>query len=190
MRQAIERDVAGGFSTPDKSSSRRSKATLTDEIPIARPRRSSFFAKHSPSTAAAQATWPAETDCDRLDKAFADLEQHGIVARQNFSDCGTCGVAEIPAEIDAAKKSGSKCPRLCVLSHARYRVGHRGRRPLSQLWLGGSRSKRSPEDRCRRRRYARTARSRRTGWNHRQAHWRQTGLEAPPFLRESPGAIR
>src|SRR5690606_23939670 len=40
---------------------------------------------------AEQATWPATTDCDRLDAAFAKLEDAGIVARQHFSCCGTCG---------------------------------------------------------------------------------------------------
>ena len=28
-----------------------------------------------------QATWPEETDCDRLDAAFDALQAHGIVAR-------------------------------------------------------------------------------------------------------------
>ena len=69
---------------------------------------SPYRGRYSPSTKAAQASWPAETDCDRLDRAFAELEQQGIVARQNFSDCGTCGVAEIPDEIKAAEKSGRK----------------------------------------------------------------------------------
>lgn len=53
-----------------------------------------------------EATWTARTDCDRLDLAFAELEQNGIVARQNFSDCGTCGAAEIEDEIDQARAGG------------------------------------------------------------------------------------
>src|SRR5881392_1615750 len=32
-----------------------------------------------------QAGWPVQTDCDRLDAAFADLEQAGIIARHDFS---------------------------------------------------------------------------------------------------------
>jgi hypothetical protein len=54
----------------------------------------------------AQASWPAVTDCDRLDHAFQELESIGIVSRQNFSDCGTCGAAEIVDEIQATKKRG------------------------------------------------------------------------------------
>jgi hypothetical protein len=53
-----------------------------------------------------QRGWPAITDCDRLDGAFDALEGNGVVARQNFTDCGTCGAAEIWAEIETARNSG------------------------------------------------------------------------------------
>lgn len=53
----------------------------------------------------AQKSWPAETDCDRLDAAFARLEAEGIVARQDFTCCQTCGHAEIWGEIRAAQKA-------------------------------------------------------------------------------------
>jgi len=44
---------------------------------------------------AEQATWPAETDAERV---LAVLESMpGIVARANFTCCGTCGTAEIGA---------------------------------------------------------------------------------------------
>lgn len=56
---------------------------------------------------AEQATWPAETDCDRLDAAFAELIRSGIVARQHFSCCGTCGAHEIREEMEQAEKAGS-----------------------------------------------------------------------------------
>lgn len=47
-----------------------------------------------------QATWPALTDYDRLKAALDTLETEGIVARENFTCCGTCGAAEIGAEIE------------------------------------------------------------------------------------------
>jgi hypothetical protein len=53
-----------------------------------------------------QAGWPDVTDCDRLDDAFAALTQSGIVCRQDFSCCGTCGVAEIGAEMEAEREGG------------------------------------------------------------------------------------
>lgn len=55
---------------------------------------------------AAQAHWPAVTDCDRLDAAFAALERDGIVCRQNFTCCGRCGAAEIWDELAAAEEAG------------------------------------------------------------------------------------
>jgi hypothetical protein len=53
-----------------------------------------------------QESWPAITDCDRLDAAFAELEENGVVSRQNFSCCGTCGQAEIWDEIEAVERTG------------------------------------------------------------------------------------
>jgi uncharacterized protein DUF6891 len=54
-----------------------------------------FLARHM----AEQKTWTYETDCDRLDEAFSELDRHGIVARQNFTCCQTCGHTEINTEI-------------------------------------------------------------------------------------------
>jgi uncharacterized protein DUF6891 len=55
----------------------------------------------------AQASWPAVTDNDRLDRTFAALEQTGIVARQNFACCMSCGFTEIGDEIrDRAATQG------------------------------------------------------------------------------------
>jgi hypothetical protein len=51
-----------------------------------------------------QAKWKGRTDNDRLDHAFEALERAGIVARQNFTCCSTCGHYEIGDEIKAAKK--------------------------------------------------------------------------------------
>ena len=53
-----------------------------------------------------QARWPSVTDCDRLDRAFQELEQRGIVARQNFACCQTCGNSEIGEPIAEARKKG------------------------------------------------------------------------------------
>jgi hypothetical protein len=53
-----------------------------------------------------QANWPSLTDCDRLDNAFSELESLGIISRQNFTCCGTCGTAEIRDEIGSAIDSG------------------------------------------------------------------------------------
>lgn len=53
---------------------------------------------------AKQAKWKGPTDCDRLDEAFAALNQQGIVARQDFSCCNNCGFTEIWDEIEEEEK--------------------------------------------------------------------------------------
>lgn len=53
--------------------------------------------------AAEEQSWPVPTDCDRLDRAFERLERAGIVARQNFTCCQTCGHAEIWDEVARAR---------------------------------------------------------------------------------------
>lgn len=46
-----------------------------------------------------EASWTKETDCERLDEAFAELDRKGIVARQNFSNCASDGCEEIWREV-------------------------------------------------------------------------------------------
>ena len=52
-----------------------------------------------------QTMWPEETDCDRLDRVFTTLESMGVVARQDFTCCQTCGHSEIWDEMKEASKS-------------------------------------------------------------------------------------
>ncbi|WP_432116831.1 DUF6891 domain-containing protein [Streptomyces sp. bgisy032] len=47
-----------------------------------------------------QQAWTAPTDPDRLERAFAALERAGVVARENFTCCRSCGMTEIGAEVD------------------------------------------------------------------------------------------
>jgi uncharacterized protein DUF6891 len=54
-----------------------------------------------------EALWPSVTDNDRLDRAFAALDRSGVVARQNFACCRSCGFAEIGDEVaDPATAQG------------------------------------------------------------------------------------
>ncbi|MDV3457727.1 hypothetical protein RZN05_12095 [Sphingomonas sp. HF-S4] len=107
LRDKIRADIANGFYDED--------AILTnlpeyfdDEIDPALIRRDAprllreTLAEH----AAREAEWPKVTDCDRLDAAFAALEADGVIARQNFTCCGTCGSTEIWDEIHTAQDAG------------------------------------------------------------------------------------
>ena len=53
-----------------------------------------------------QKTWPAVTDCDRLDAAFTALEATGILARQNYCDCASDAGWEITREMRAELAAG------------------------------------------------------------------------------------
>jgi hypothetical protein len=53
-----------------------------------------------------QLTWPVSTDFDRLQDAIFALERKGIVTRQHFTCCQTCGHAEIGDEIAKYEAAG------------------------------------------------------------------------------------
>ncbi len=55
---------------------------------------------------AAVRTWPAETDCDRMVRAFERLEESGIIALHHYSCCGTCGAAAVAKEMEEAHEEG------------------------------------------------------------------------------------
>lgn len=109
LRGYIQRDVAAGF-RPENAIVTNAVDILADDYdadaltPHAMRITHELIASHKRE----QASWPKTTDCDRLDTAFAALERAGIVCRQNFSCCGTCGASEIQDEIDQESKSGTQ----------------------------------------------------------------------------------
>lgn len=54
-----------------------------------------------------QVSWEHKTDFDRLEDAFRILKSKGIVARHDFTCCGTCGTAEIIYEAEDEQKFGA-----------------------------------------------------------------------------------
>ncbi len=64
-----------------------------------------------------QNTWTAATDCQHLDDAFAELEKQGVVARQNFTCCNTCGHAEMAFEMAEYRRQNEKVPIGYVFYH-------------------------------------------------------------------------
>jgi hypothetical protein len=103
----VESRVAAGFEKPEQVVQSALDVYSDDESPevlrpIAQRLTDDALRKHQK----AQLKWPSVTDCDRLDRAFQALESRGIVSRQNFSDCGTCGTAEIADEMEANRKDG------------------------------------------------------------------------------------
>jgi hypothetical protein len=109
LRGYIQRDVAAGF-RPEGEIATSAVEILADDYdtdaltPHAVRMTQELIAAHKQD----QASWPQTTDCDRLDSAFAALERVGVVSRQDFSCCGTCGAGEIQDEMDKVAKSGTR----------------------------------------------------------------------------------
>jgi len=121
LRDCIEREVAAGFLAADEivetAIEMVEDAEALDAAMLhAQAGRLTQQALHD--HARAQAQWPATTDCDRLDTAFEALQARGILARQNYSCCGSCGVAEIHAEIAAAEQEPARAIAGYVFYHA------------------------------------------------------------------------
>ncbi len=107
MRAIIETDVTAGFGTPAQIVEGVVYA-YSDDLPAEtlRPIAEKLVAKAMQKHLEAQAEWPEVTDNDRLDAAFAELEQHDILARQNYSDCITGGHDEMQKEVARAREQG------------------------------------------------------------------------------------
>ena len=107
LRDRIRSDVAAGFydedviltQLPDYFAGEIDPAIVRREAPR-------LLRQALGEQAAAEADWPAVTDVDRLEAAFAALEADGIVVRQNFACCMTCGSDEIWEEVQAVADAG------------------------------------------------------------------------------------
>ena len=106
LRGYVREAVRAGFLPADEIAGRACE--IMEDDPALRPHADRFAAEELAAHAVEAAGWPAVTDCDRLDAAFAALEETGIVARQDFSCCGNCGSAEIDDEMEAAAAAGAR----------------------------------------------------------------------------------
>jgi hypothetical protein len=105
IRSFVIRRVAEGFSSQEEiidSALECFEVEVEDEELSSAISR--FAAERMAEQLKEQATWPKPTDCDRLDWAFEELDRAGIVARQNFTCCCTCGHCEIWDEINQARE--------------------------------------------------------------------------------------
>jgi hypothetical protein len=109
MRRYINRKVAAAFDAPKQIVDLAVDMVSSDAEPaVARPLAERFVQDALAAHQTAQASWPATTDCDRLDAAFQELNRNGIVSRQDFSCCGTCGHVEMGQEMRAEIAKGHK----------------------------------------------------------------------------------
>lgn len=89
--EAYIRDhVAAGFETPASIAGSAAALYEQDEEMVARLTETAI-ARHEQE----QHSWPAVTDCDRIDRAFSALDASGLLARQHFACCNRCGHVEM-----------------------------------------------------------------------------------------------
>src|SRR5262249_52968847 len=108
LHEFIRTHIAAGYGTDDEivadavelfvENGASESAVLTAARAIA--------AQPAAAPAHAEASGESPPDGARLDAAFAELDAAGVLARQHFSCCGTCGVTEIGLEIAAANEEG------------------------------------------------------------------------------------
>lgn len=112
MRTRIENQVAEGFSERDSIIENAMDSAVDEYQEYERDELEPKVTELTDAAIAAhhkrQARWKRDTDCDRLDQAFAELERQGVVARQNFTCCSTCGHYEIGDEIATFRKKKKK----------------------------------------------------------------------------------
>jgi Domain of unknown function (DUF6891) len=108
LKAFVVREVRAAFAPIDDIVESAVEAVLEDEADRVwlRAAADRYLAEAVREHAEAQKAFPDVTDCDRLDAAFEALESEGVVARQNFTCCQTCGHAEIRAEVAALSDSG------------------------------------------------------------------------------------
>ena len=109
MREYIRREIWGGYSDRAGAIDFGIEMFADQADPaLLRPISERLVNEALADHAREAATWPEVTDYDRLVAAFGSLERDGIVARQNFTCCGSCGAAEIWDEIEAADAKGGR----------------------------------------------------------------------------------
>ncbi len=78
-------------------------------------------------------TWPDVTDCDRLDAAFEEMNEKGVMARHHWSCCGTCGACAMPTEF---KRLGGLWRGVPIVGYVFYHVQGTERAPTdNEIYL-------------------------------------------------------
>lgn len=108
LKRYVSRDLRGGYVSVDEIVDSAIEIVAEEQLDAQtlRPHAQRALEQEIAAYRQDERGWPEVTDYDRLDRTFAELERQGIVCRQNFSCCGTCGSAEIWDEVREAEAAG------------------------------------------------------------------------------------
>jgi len=117
LRAQVIREVRGGFAPLEEIAGTAVEVVQEDEAAgeALLPYAEQFVAEVLAQVREEQKAWPGVTDCDRLDRAMEALEAGGVLTRQHFTCCQTCGHAQIRDEVKASTGRGRE-----VLGYAFY----------------------------------------------------------------------
>jgi hypothetical protein len=68
------------------------------------------FSRASRAHLESMKSWPAVTDCDRLDTAFDELDNLGIMVRHDWTCCSNCAVAALHQALENTPSNASNVP--------------------------------------------------------------------------------
>ncbi|MDX6279445.1 MAG: hypothetical protein QOH03_516 [Kribbellaceae bacterium] len=105
LRDQVVLWVLPGFNTRDEVLEYAREFRDDDEMPVTDQQLDQLVDDVWQTRLAEQQTWTEQTDADKVAAAFADLDAAGVIARMNFTCCGTCGAAEIHDERPADRPS-------------------------------------------------------------------------------------
>lgn len=99
LAQRVREVLVGGYADREELAELAEDYLVTaDRRPVSPEQAQALVERMWQERLAEQAGWPAETDPDRLTRAFDALEEAGITARENFTCCHSCGQSEIGGE--------------------------------------------------------------------------------------------
>ncbi|HUQ54176.1 DUF6891 domain-containing protein [Lentzea sp.] len=99
LEDRVREVLAGGYASRAQLAEVAEEHLVTgDRRPVSRKQARALADRLWLERVAEQASWQGETDPERLTRAFAALDAAGIIARENFTCCRTCGHAEIGDE--------------------------------------------------------------------------------------------
>jgi hypothetical protein len=105
VREWIEEAVVGGFDS--YATVRESIVELAADDGVDADTAVRLLEQRWDARRTEQQSWTTPSDADRLAAAFSELNNAGVLARMNFSCCGTCGPGELFDVRDADKPQQS-----------------------------------------------------------------------------------